>query len=388
MDNRKTIPRTLPPSAGITFCLIVIAMLSFHPPSVIASHPPNASHSYLEPYDLRPPFYLPQLPYDFAALEPHIDKETMTLHYSRHHQGYTENLNSAIAKLGGGETGRRHEFFGSEPILVLLRLIAAEEHGLVGLRKDWHGDMEVREVLRNNGGGYGKYLWEVLFEDLALLESCKSDLAGHSQYSSAPSQPQPTGTVNHAIFWRSMSPNPESAPRNPQPDTPFHGALVQNFGSVTNFTSAFTAKALSLFGSGWVFLVRVPHHANSQETVKHDLRIIQTRNQDIPEFGLSLKDDRAATTEASKGSDEFQPRIQQLDIVLALDVWEHAYYLKYRNKRKNYVEAWWNVVNWDEVARRFDESVRVELAEEERRKTEEDELKKITSSEGLARDEL
>ncbi len=197
---------------------------------------------------------LPQLPYAFDALEPHIDAKTMEIHHGKHHQAYVTNLNAALEKAPEA---------ASRPIEELLANLDSVPES-------------VRTAVRNNGGGH----W------------------------------------NHSLFWTLMAPNAGGTPSGS-----LASAIDSSFGSFDEFKSKFAAAAGGRFGSGWAWLVR-----------KGDgLAITSTPNQDNP-----LMDGTAAG-----------------DVLLGLDVWEHAYYLKYQNRRPDYVTAWWNVVNWGEVAKRY-----------------------------------
>ncbi len=196
-------------------------------------------------------FELPQLPYAYDALEPHIDARTMEIHHSKHHAGYTNKLNAAIA-------GTDLENKSIEEILA--NLDAVPEN--------------IRTAVRNNGGGY----------------------------------------ANHALFWAIMSPNGGGAPSGELAD-----AINAAFGSFDAFKEQFSNAAATRFGSGWAWLV-----------VESDgsLSVTSTPNQDTP-----LMEGKTP--------------------ILGLDVWEHAYYLNYQNRRPDYIAAWWSVVNWDAVAERF-----------------------------------
>ena len=194
-------------------------------------------------------FELPDLPYAFEALEPHIDARTMEIHHDRHHAGYTNNLNNAIA-------GTDLEGKSIEEILANVGGNAA---------------------VRNNGGGY----------------------------------------YNHCLFWEVMSPNGGG---NPGGDV--GAAIDQAFGSFDDFKEAFSKAAATRFGSGWAWL----------SVSNGSLVVSSTPNQDNPLMDVA----------EVKGTP-----------ILGLDVWEHAYYLNYQNKRPEYIQAFWNVVNWDEVSRRF-----------------------------------
>ena len=202
-------------------------------------------------------FTLPELPYGYDALEPYIDTCTMFIHHTKHHAGYTNKLNAALAKHPEWEAKSIEEILGN--------LDAVPE--------------DIRTAVRNNGGGY----------------------------------------YNHALFWTIMSPNGGGEPQGA-----LREAIDKAFGSFEAFKDAFTQAALGRFGSGWAWLV----------VTDGGLVVTSTPNQDNP---------------LMKG---------YVDVVgtpiLGLDVWEHAYYLRYQNRRAAYVANWWNVVNWDEVARRFE----------------------------------
>jgi superoxide dismutase, Fe-Mn family len=200
-------------------------------------------------------FEVPPLPYDYNALEPHIDEETMHLHHDKHHQAYVNNLNAALEK---------------HPEL--------QDRSAEDLIRDLNNVPEdIRTAVRNNGGGH----------------------------------------VNHSMFWQIMEPNGGGEPTGPIAD-----AINSAFGSFDAFKQQFNDAGTKRFGSGWAWLVK---DSNG------NLSITSTANQDSP-----LTD--GATP------------------ILGNDVWEHAYYLKYQNRRPEYLNAWWNVVNWDEVNRRFNGS--------------------------------
>jgi Fe-Mn family superoxide dismutase len=202
-------------------------------------------------------FTLPDLPYDYAALEPHIDEETMHIHHDRHHGGYVKKLNAALE--GHND----------------LALVSIEE-----ILKDLSRVPEkIRTAVRNNGGGH----------------------------------------ANHSLFWSVMGPDGGGTPASDLGD-----AITSAFGSFDAFKETFAAAAAGRFGSGWAWLV---------VGKDSDLAVIDTPNQDSPI------------------SDGLAP-------ILGLDVWEHAYYLKYQNKRVEYIKSWWNVVNWKEVEKRFGEAKR------------------------------
>lgn len=197
-------------------------------------------------------YKLPELSYAFDALEPVIDKETMNIHYSKHHQAYVNNLNAALEKFP-----------------------EAAKTDLVELIKDLNLiPEEIRMAVRNNGGGH----------------------------------------LNHTLFWEVMAPNGAKSPSGALLE-----AIEKAFGSFDAFKEKFSAAAKTRFGSGWGWLA-----ANKDK----ELVVLSTPNQDNP---------------LSEG----------LVPLLGLDVWEHAYYLHYQNRRPDYVEAWWDVVNWDVVADKF-----------------------------------
>jgi superoxide dismutase, Fe-Mn family len=199
-------------------------------------------------------FELPPLPYDYNALEPYIDTQTMQLHHDKHHQTYVTNLNNAV---------QGQDQFASSSVDDLLR-------NLNQLPEN------IRTAVRNNGGGHS----------------------------------------NHSMFWNIMKPNGGG-----QPTGDLANAIQQVFGSFDAFKTAFNDAGTKRFGSGWAWLVL---------DSSGKLQVISTANQDSPL------------------TDGLYP-------VMGNDVWEHAYYLKYQNRRPEYLNAWWNVVNWDEVARRYEQ---------------------------------
>jgi Fe-Mn family superoxide dismutase len=197
------------------------------------------------------PHSLPPLPYDFAALEPHIDTQTMQIHHGKHHAAYVNNLNAALEK---------HPALASKSVEDLIA-------GLSAVPED------IRTAVRNNGGGH----------------------------------------VNHTMFWQIMGPGKGGAPTGAIAD-----AISAAFGSFDAFKEQMNKAGVGRFGSGWAWLV----------SSGGKLAIESTANQDSP-----LMDGKKA--------------------ILGIDVWEHAYYLKYQNRRPDYLGAWWNVVNWDEVNKRL-----------------------------------
>jgi Fe-Mn family superoxide dismutase len=197
-------------------------------------------------------FEVPPLPYPYDALEPSIDKETMTLHHDKHHGAYVANLNAAIEK---------HPELAKKTAEELIRDLNAVPE-------------DIRTAVRNNGGGH----------------------------------------VNHSMFWTIMKPGGGGAPAGALGD-----AIRSTFGDFEAFKKQFVDAGLKQFGSGWVWLVR---------SRDGKLSVTSTPNQDNP---------------MSSG----------LEPIMGNDVWEHAYYLKYQNRRGDYLNAWWNVVNWDAIAKRF-----------------------------------
>ena len=195
-------------------------------------------------------FEVPPLPYDYNALEPHIDDETMHLHHDKHHQAYVTNANNALE---GTEWANKPV----EEVLQNLKEIPDDKRGPV----------------RNNAGGH----------------------------------------YNHSLFWEWMSPDGGG-----EPDGDLASAIDSAFGSFQEFKDKLKAAGVGQFGSGWAWLV----HDGS------GLAIVSTPNQDSP---------------ISTGKTP----------LLGVDVWEHAYYLNYQNRRPDYIKAWWNVVNWDEVAKNY-----------------------------------
>lgn len=196
-------------------------------------------------------YTLPDLPYAYDALEPHIDVETMHLHHDKHHNTYVTNLNAAIEK---------HPELGTKSVEELIA-------DMDSIPED------IRTAVRNNGGGH----------------------------------------ANHSFFWEIMAPNAGGAPTGDIKE-----AIDASFGSFDKLKEEFKTAATGRFGSGWAWLV-----LNNGK-----LEITSTANQDSP-----LMDGKTP--------------------VLGLDVWEHAYYLNYKNVRPEYIDAFWNVVNWDEVNKRF-----------------------------------
>jgi Fe-Mn family superoxide dismutase len=198
-------------------------------------------------------YELPPLPYDYNALEPHIDEQTMRIHHDKHHGTYVTNVNNALAN---------HPDLAALPVEQLIQNLGRVPE-------------DIRTTVRNNGGGH----------------------------------------ANHSFFWRIMAPNVGG-----QPGGALAEAINQTFGSFDAFKDQFAKAAAGRFGSGWAWLTLDGSGA---------LRIESTPNQDSP-----LMDGRTP--------------------ILGLDVWEHAYYLKYQNRRPEYIAAWWNVVNWPQVGKTYE----------------------------------
>jgi len=194
---------------------------------------------------------LPPLPYDAAALEPHIDAQTMQIHHGKHHAAYVNNLNAALEK---------HPELQSKSAEDLIKNLGAIPD-------------DIRTAVRNNGGGH----------------------------------------VNHTMFWQIMGPG-----KGGQPTGAIAEAINGAFGSFDAFKDQMNKGGAARFGSGWVWLV----------SSGGKLAVESTANQDNPM------------------SDGKKP-------IFGIDVWEHAYYLKYQNRRPDYLAAWWNVINWDEVNKRL-----------------------------------
>ena len=200
-------------------------------------------------------FTLPPLPYDYNALEPHIDEQTMRIHHDKHHAAYVNNLNAAL---------EGHADLQSKTVEQIVSNLAAVPEA-------------VRTAVRNNGGGH----------------------------------------VNHTLFWEWMRPGGASEPGGALAD-----AISRTFGGFPPFKEQFAKACAGRFGSGWGWLAL---------DAKGALAIESTPNQDSP-----LMDGKTP--------------------ILGCDVWEHAYYLKYQNRRPDYVAAWWNVVNWTEIGKRYDQA--------------------------------
>jgi len=198
---------------------------------------------------------LPKLPYDYNALEPHIDAKTMEIHHTKHHQGYVNKLNAAL---------EQYPDLTEHPLDELLQSLDVVPE-------------ESRRAVRNNGGGH----------------------------------------YNHSLFWNMMKPKGGGEPGGDLLD-----AIKKDFGDFTAFKEEFGNAAGSVFGSGWAWLI---------VDVDGTLKVTSTPNQDSPVM------------------DELKP-------IIGLDVWEHAYYLKHQNKRPDYIDAWWNVINWEYIEQLYKEN--------------------------------
>jgi Fe-Mn family superoxide dismutase len=197
-------------------------------------------------------FTLPPLPYDYSALEPHIDTQTMQIHHDKHHAAYVNNLNAAIEGQSALQSATIEE--------ILSNINDVPE--------------SIRQAVINNGGGH----------------------------------------ANHTMFWEIMGPNGGGAPSGALAE-----AINKAFGDFDSLKAKVNDAGVKRFGSGWSWLVA---------DQGGNLQVISTANQD-------------------------SPIMQGLTPILGVDVWEHAYYLRYQNLRPKYLEAWWNTVNWAEVAKRF-----------------------------------
>ena len=199
-------------------------------------------------------YTLPEMPYAYDALEPHIDAQTMEIHHTKHHQKYTDGMNGALEKLS--------------PELQ---------------------EKDIQEILSN-------------------INQVPDDVKGAINFNGG-------GYDNHKLFWNSMKQNGGGEPTGAIAD-----AINDSFGSFAEFKELFSSKTAPVQGSGWGWLVYNPN---------------------------------SSKVEYKAMSNQTSPRTEGLVPLLGLDVWEHAYYLKYQNKRPDYIAAWWNVINWDEVNDRF-----------------------------------
>jgi len=199
-------------------------------------------------------YTLPEMPYAYDALEPHIDAQTMEIHHTKHHQKYTDGMNGALEKLS--------------PELQ---------------------EKDIEEILSN-------------------INQVPDDIKGAINFNGG-------GYDNHKLFWNSMKQNGGGEPTGAIAD-----AINDSFGSFAEFKELFSSKTAPLQGSGWGWLVYNPN---------------------------------SGKVEYKAMSNQTSPRTEGLVPLLGLDVWEHAYYLKYQNKRPDYITAWWNLIDWDEVNDRF-----------------------------------
>lgn len=228
---------------ALLWCSTVLVGWALFPPKVLGAVTPPG------------PYVLPPLPYADNALEPYIDGETMQFHHDKHHGAYVNNLNTALQKYP------QWSGLGIEDLLTKLDQLPKE----------------IRQTVRNNGGGH----------------------------------------ANHSLFWESMAPAAGG-----EPTGNLATAIQARFGSFGDFQAQFNSAGLKQFGSGWVWL-------GLGQAGR--LEILTTPNQDSP---LS----------------------QGITPLLGNDLWEHAYYLSYRNRRDQYLQAWWNVVNWDKIGERYEQA--------------------------------
>ena len=194
---------------------------------------------------------LPQLPYDFAALEPHIDAQTMQIHHGKHHQTYVTNLNNAL---------QSHPDLQGKSVEDLVK-------GINTVPED------IKAAVRNNGGGH----------------------------------------INHTMFWEIMGPGKGGAPAGALGE-----AITSSFSSFDSFKEQFAKAGVGRFGSGWAWVI-----------------------------------DQGGKLAVESSANQDSPLMEGKKIVFGVDVWEHAYYLKYQNRRPDYLDAWWNVVNWAEINKRL-----------------------------------
>jgi Fe-Mn family superoxide dismutase len=194
---------------------------------------------------------VPPLPYDYNALEPHIDEQTMRIHHDKHHGAYVNNLNAALEK---------HPQLQQKNVDDLMKNINTVPE-------------DIRTAVRNNGGGH----------------------------------------ANHTMFWEIMGPKKGGTPSGALAD-----AIKSSFGSFDEFKKQLADAGVKRFGSGWAWLIDAGGKLVIESTANQDSTLMEGKKP-----------------------------------ILGVDVWEHAYYLKYQNRRPDYIAAWWNVVNWDAVAKRF-----------------------------------
>lgn len=248
--------------ASLLLCLLIACRVTSEVQSQPSSSSSPAELTQAEPASptanatLTTPAQLPPLPYDYAALEPYIDAQTMQLHHDKHHAAYVEKLNQALEKYP--------DLQGKSVEALLQDLNSVPE--------------DIRTTVRDNGGGH----------------------------------------LNHTMLWQIMAPGAGG-----EPSGAIAEAINNSFGSFDAFKQQFNQAGVNRFGSGWIWLIRSP---------QGQLQIVSTPNQDTPVL------------------DGDYP-------IMGNDVWEHAYYLKYQNRRAEYLDNWWNVVNWAEVDRRLSQAI-------------------------------
>ena len=208
-------------------------------------------------------FTLPDLAYEYDALEPHIDAKTMEIHHTKHHATYVSKLNDAL---------KDHDEYATMELEDLMRQIEEVP-------------AEIETAVRNNGGGH----------------------------------------FNHSLFWQIMTPDGGG-----KPSGDLLKAIEAEFGSFTEFKEKLTQEATGRFGSGWAWLV--VESTDTDSGITHSIHVCSTPNQDNPLMHGNTP-------------------------ILGVDVWEHAYYLNYQNRRPDYLEAWWNLVNWSEVEKRYHDAL-------------------------------
>ncbi len=259
------------------------------------------------------PMVYPQspLPYDFSALAPFIDARTMKIHYGRHHKTYAEKLDAAVKKFAEAEKLAAAKKKSKAEILLCSDCAPAPREASITAAKE----AEIEYLLES---ATPKKLPETLEELLAGMEDLPETLRAAVRSSGG-------GHFNHEFFWKCLAPAGTS---KPGPTGAFANVIDKDFGSLDNFKAAFTAAAEGHFGSGWAWLVFAPNGK---------LVVATTPNQDSPVMPASVAG-------AAKGIP-----------LLTLDLWEHAYYLKYQNRRPKYVQAFWDHVNWDFVQANFDD---------------------------------
>ena len=301
-------PTTSPssPRGGASPLLLVAAALPVLLGTVFLVRPDTLS--FFSPGDAAPgfppatagPHALPALPYAYDALEPYFDKETMELHHARHHQTYVNNLNAALAQLASSSAAAQSE----EKTAAALSALSVDE---LVQHLDRVPAGPQRTALRHSAGGH----------------------------------------ANHSRFWRGL----KKGTALPAAGSPLRAALEASFGDLAAFRAQFEQAAATVFGSGWAWLVLAHPGSDEKEgggeqeqggaPQQRRLEIVTTANQDSPLMGADI---------CPGGCGSGTP-------ILGLDVWEHAYYLKYQNRRPDYIQAFWEVVNWEEASRLYDEAI-------------------------------